>query len=226
MSPILGEQGIIMKKLLLAASALAAAMPAQAALVSIGFDDAQAGYTPQAASARQEVVSQFSSLGVVFADQSSPGRGVTIGKCGPGNGPLSLFGYGADFDFCGDTTPNFDIKFVDPNNAAAGGYTTYVSLMNFDGLIKLTAYDAGGNQLGSVQAFSGNLVLSGIGNISRVNVLSLDQDPTTLDDLAFEAVQAIAPGVPEPATWAMMIGGFGFVGAAARRRVRSAVSFA
>lgn len=32
-------------------------------------------------------------------------------------------------------------------------------------------------------------------------------------------------GVPEPATWALMIGGFGLVGAAARRRQRSAVSF-
>jgi hypothetical protein len=32
--------------------------------------------------------------------------------------------------------------------------------------------------------------------------------------------------VPEPATWAMMIGGFGLLGAAARRRRRIAVSFA
>jgi hypothetical protein len=28
----------------------------------------------------------------------------------------------------------------------------------------------------------------------------------------------VAAGVPEPATWAMMIGGFGLIGAAARRR--------
>jgi hypothetical protein len=32
--------------------------------------------------------------------------------------------------------------------------------------------------------------------------------------------------VPEPATWAMMIGGFGMLGAAARRRGRTAVAFA
>jgi PEP-CTERM motif len=32
--------------------------------------------------------------------------------------------------------------------------------------------------------------------------------------------------VPEPASWAMMIGGFGLIGAAARRRSRPAVSFA
>ena len=33
------------------------------------------------------------------------------------------------------------------------------------------------------------------------------------------------PGVPEPATWAMMIGGFGLIGGAMRRR-RVAISFA
>jgi hypothetical protein len=32
--------------------------------------------------------------------------------------------------------------------------------------------------------------------------------------------------VPEPATWAMMIGGFGFVGAASRRRRATTVTFA
>lgn len=32
--------------------------------------------------------------------------------------------------------------------------------------------------------------------------------------------------VPEPATWAMMIGGFGLIGAASRRRGRASVSFA
>ncbi|HEV2569460.1 PEPxxWA-CTERM sorting domain-containing protein [Sphingomonas sp.] len=34
------------------------------------------------------------------------------------------------------------------------------------------------------------------------------------------------PGVPEPATWAMMLSGFGLLGAAARRRARSSVTCA
>lgn len=33
-------------------------------------------------------------------------------------------------------------------------------------------------------------------------------------------------GVPEPASWAMMLGGFGLLGAAARRRNRSSVTYA
>jgi hypothetical protein len=32
--------------------------------------------------------------------------------------------------------------------------------------------------------------------------------------------------VPEPATWAMLIGGFGMIGAAARRRNRTQVTYA
>ncbi len=35
-----------------------------------------------------------------------------------------------------------------------------------------------------------------------------------------------AAAVPEPATWALMIGGFAFAGAAMRRRARTAVRFA
>jgi hypothetical protein len=36
----------------------------------------------------------------------------------------------------------------------------------------------------------------------------------------------LAGGVPEPATWAMMLAGFGIVGGAMRRRQRTSVSFA
>ena len=39
-----------------------------------------------------------------------------------------------------------------------------------------------------------------------------------LDGLPRQHLPAIPGGVPEPATWAMLIAGFGLVGAAARRR--------
>jgi len=48
---------------------------------------------------------------------------------------------------------------------------------------------------------------------------------TKFDAIAFDAM-GYDLAVPEPATWAMMISGFGFVGAALRRRRRIAVSFA
>lgn len=51
-----------------------------------------------------------------------------------------------------------------------------------------------------------------------------NNDPM-IDGVVFEQIAVGNPGVPEPATWAMMLGGFGLMGAAARRRQRLAVSF-
>jgi hypothetical protein len=48
---------------------------------------------------------------------------------------------------------------------------------------------------------------------------------TKFDAIAFDAM-GYDLAVPEPATWAMMIAGFGFVGAAARRRRNVAVTYA
>ncbi len=52
------------------------------------------------------------------------------------------------------------------------------------------------------------------------------QDITRYDLIAFDVMGYDIAAVPEPATWAMMIGGFGFVGAAMRRRRLVRVSFA
>jgi len=45
-----------------------------------------------------------------------------------------------------------------------------------------------------------------------------------IDDLQFDT-KTVRPSVPEPATWAMMLGGFGLAGATMRRR-RASVTFA
>ena len=42
---------------------------------------------------------------------------------------------------------------------------------------------------------------------------------------AMSEFQAFSAGVPEPASWAMMLGGFGLIGGAMRSRRKSAVSF-
>lgn len=208
-----------MKKIItvaLAAAVFATAPPVAAATVSIGFDVAQAGYTPTPG-VIQNVANEFASLGVVFRDQKSPGFGATLGNCGPGNGPVSFFGYGNDYFGCGDTRPNIDIDFVDPTNMALDGTTTSFSIFNFDGLIEATAYGVSNNVLGTTSTYTGVLSFSGIGAISRVNLRSIDLDPTTMDDLSFEMVIGVN-SVPEPAAWTLMIGGFGLTGAAMRRR--------
>lgn len=60
--------------------------------------------------------------------------------------------------------------------------------------------------------------LTGNARYVRFNVLSNQGDPdyTGLSEVQFNSL--IAGAVPESSTWAMMIAGFGLVGAAARRR--------
>ena len=45
-------------------------------------------------------------------------------------------------------------------------------------------------------------------------------------DLNLWAFQTGTPSVPEPASWAMMVGGFGVVGGALRGRRKATISFA
>jgi hypothetical protein len=56
---------------------------------------------------------------------------------------------------------------------------------------------------------------------------------TNLDSIGFTngsvsgvALYSTGAAVPEPATWALMLGGFGFIGASMRRRHRTSVTFA
>ena len=44
--------------------------------------------------------------------------------------------------------------------------------------------------------------------------------------LRVEFLDSAVTAVPEPAAWALMIGGFGLVGAASRRRAKVATTFA
>jgi hypothetical protein len=55
------------------------------------------------------------------------------------------------------------------------------------------------------------------GSWSSANILNKNGRPQDMSHVSF-----FGTAVPEPATWAMMIGGFGLIGAAARRRRRAA----
>ena len=55
--------------------------------------------------------------------------------------------------------------------------------------------------------------------------VNLDEITFTPGSISSVSLYSTGPAVPEPATWAMMIGGFGLLGAAARRR-RTTIAYA
>jgi hypothetical protein len=69
--------------------------------------------------------------------------------------------------------------------------------------------------------FSGNFVATGTS--AKISIFN-DNSQASGNDYGLDLISVTA--VPEPASWAMMIGGFGLIGAAARRRSRPTVSFA
>ena len=75
-----------------------------------------------------------------------------------------------------------------------------------------------------VLATSRNIYNVEIRNASNTRLFSGELDarnaPATVN------FDLVAPGVPEPAAWTMMIGGFALVGAASRRRASASVTYA
>jgi hypothetical protein len=69
-----------------------------------------------------------------------------------------------------------------------------------------------------------NEVIGGVPELGK-NYLSGYFNQGRTNTAVYNVPVVVAPGVPEPATWAMMIGGLGLVGASLRRRA-TAVSFA
>ena len=95
-----------------------------------------------------------------------------------------------------------------------------------------TGFDANGLTLATTSAVTAaggqyaNLALGGF-NFSQV-LFTSSSTIFAADDLSFTVGPAAVAAVPEPAAWAMMIGGFGIVGGSLRRKrkVATTVSFA
>ncbi len=98
----------------------------------------------------------------------------------------------------------------------------------FDGL-GATLFSSGSISVGQ----PGNLSNFYIVGLTSANGIGLKWGPESynvgVDNVSFSAsrIVPIDPGgVPEPATWAMMLAGFGLIGAAMRRRQKVAVRYA
>jgi len=104
----------------------------------------------------------------------------------------------------------------------AAGDTDTVNVTFFGSFgTETRTFDLGnGNNWFAAQTSGGDLITA----------VSFDTSGSGVDDIRQVRLGAIEgvtppPAVPEPATWAMMLGGFGLLGAAARRRTRTAVTF-
>ena len=169
---------------------------------TINFDDPQANYTPTP-NVDQVIDDQFIPLGIVFRDADFPSLGAVGGNHtgGVGSDPVHLYSNNGSGE--ADTLPDLTLTFVEPT--APG---TPASVLEFSAMVTdsdsttFSAYDAGGNLLGSVSAVGSLgeiLTLTGIGDISRIEVRT-PSDNTALDDFFFTDIAGAPPAAPVPVT--------------------------
>jgi len=123
-------------------------------------------------------------------------------------------------------------------NATAANNGTWTNLSSLDfapvvtGGLTGTAALLDGNNPNNQRQLSGSLSGLSIAAGSRFAVRWIDTDVTGndigfgVDDFRLTATPAVVAAVPEPASWAMMIGGFAMVGLGLRRRRSTRVVFA
>ena len=218
-------QGITMKKILLAAAAMALSLPvtAQAAAnVTINFS----GTTP--VPANNDFQSQLSGLGLV--SYAATGASIFL------NGPASLV-----FEFLGSES-----GFSDTFSTSGGLSLTETSTFedHFASSILIgTQYFAGGDLtklLNFTSNFGGPATVgdSGFGiflgpraasgGTYNTFYLGYDDQISNIDDNHDDFIVKVTVNspVPEPSTWAMLLFGFGVVGFALRRRMSRSAAFA
>lgn len=132
-----------------------------------------------------------------------------------GFGDLEGAAFGADGD---------DV-YAEITFAAADGYLLSLQSFDFAGLAVRTRanfelYDPDGSLLAAIgyRTPAGHGTASFEDDYRSAVVLRWKPSSTVaIDNIGFD-VKAVTSAVPEPATWALMIGGFGLAGAALRRR--------
>ena len=142
------------------------------------------------------------------------------------------------FDLTGGKTASFTIDTATtPDFFNVGTFGNQVSYNNVTGTFGGTRQTAsigfgsnifaqlnvGGTTLGFTQ-YGGPDLFTLNGNTPVFNLGTFNLSSIT-SGAAQIRISAVTAAVPEPATWAMMIGGFGMVGASLRRR-KAAVRFA
>lgn len=202
--------------------AVAFATPALAGPAVIDFEDNSSGVYFSS-----PIYSDgFVATGYADSDGSRPlGTNYAVDSVGPSNGTVHLDNWTNTGDVSGWTLTEaggaafslsqFDFASGDP---ALGGPATGLTLT---GMLV-----GGGTVTQTINLLSTNFTTYSV-NANFQNLLSVTFEATgTNNRAAYDNIHVNEAGaVPEPASWAMMLGGFGLTGAAMRRR-KAAIRFA
>lgn len=238
------KNGALVACILSAATLAAPASAGAAVVVYSGFDPAATGPSnkPNSDAARAEFLNAISNLPDVFTNDFEAGAtgrvatsyelggGATLASTSPAGHPLTI-----------RTTPACGFNICGGNTTTGGSNFAYVMSgeVVFDFAAPIQAFGAffNGGQFsnlkltfndGSVQqvAVPGQFGAAFVGftdfdrDITQIR-FSAPQDYVAIDDVTF-AWNTTSAAVPEPASWALMIGGLGLAGSALRARRRAA----
>jgi hypothetical protein len=190
--------------------------PAMAAQFVVG-----AGTDTSPLASNNDFKSQLSGLGLTILRTSAP-----LSITGPAKITYEYFASESGFR---DTFTSGTVSYTETNKSAFGpvpmGTATFLNPADF--FARFTS--SGHAQTHNPGTVHFGYVLptgtpSGIHKTSTLWIAYDDQINNADDNHDDFIIRATIAGVPEPATWAMMIGGFGLAGAALRRRpARNAV---
>ena len=139
-----------------------------------------------------------------YVIENAAGTGPYVGWLGNGGGVTNPL---ITFNFAGGSLINSISIHLD--NSQAGGVGTPSQIL-VDGVSQAFAGPAPGT--------IGTVTLGGLSLAGASHTIQFIQDPTYYWTFVSEVTFNGTTGVPEPASWALMIGGFGLAGAALRRR--------
>jgi len=216
--------------------ALTAAVPATAA-TTINFDQLPGGAALP--SSGTTISTQYASLGVTFlgTNTASGATGALnawglIAASGPGGSGNYLGNFGA-VPAGGPSSyllaPRYDVTSMLFANAVSG-VSFGLNTSGGQNSVTINAYDAQGTLLqtkANVMANEGSFAIQTLSasGIAKIDVVGNAPGGSVrlygIDNLTYTV-----SAVPEPATWAMMLGGFGMTGMAIRRRKKRVAAFA
>ncbi len=171
----------------------------------------------------------FGSAGAVVLNDGS------FGRVGASGGDAALTGGGASitFNFLSPQNIGEIATYSGWDNARGGqsytvSYATAGDPSNFLTLASVFNNPFGGDSTSTraVITDSSGVLASNVASVRFAFNGDLIAGPAGYREIDIFAAQAQAPAIPEPASWAMLIAGFGLVGAVARRRQHPVVSLA